>query len=143
MRILILCLFLVACTVPQKAAPAAPAPAAPNEVTMANAHAREMKARVARDSSAAPPPHNTICERFAELNPEAVCTPELTDAPPNHTHKARIKLGTQLIACLTNVTTPSIVCSDPIVVQMQPQPKAEEPPAQAEKPTPRARRRKR
>src|SRR5690606_22717779 len=75
----------------------------------------------------APAPRNFVCERFAALNPSAVCTPELTDAPPRHTHSARVVLDTQLIACMTDDTTPSIVCSEPVVVRMQPQPPAEKP----------------
>ena len=107
MRLLILAFVLSACTMPQKAASVAPEPQP------------VVKPPVVKP---APAPRNFVCERFAALNPSAICTPELTDAPPRHTHSARVTLDTQLIACITDDTTPSIVCSEPVVVRMQPQP---------------------
>ena len=116
MRLLISCLILTACH--PAATPQLPQPIAAPVV------------RPAPEPTAAPAPapRNFVCERFAALNPSAICTPELTDAPPRHTHSARVTLDTQLIACITDDTTPSIVCSEPIVVRMQPVPA---PPADA------------
>lgn len=104
MRILILAFVLSACTMPQKAAPVAPAP-------------KPVAKPVAKPTPA--PPRNFVCETFAALNPSAVCTPERTE---EHVHSARVTLDTQLIRCAITDTMTSIVCSEPIVVQMQPQP---------------------
>ena len=82
----------------------------------------------------APPPRNFVCETFAALNPSAVCTPERTEP---RVHSARVVLDAQLIRCAITDTMTSIVCSEPIVVHMQPVPA---PPADA-KPTKRSRKR--
>lgn len=114
MRLLILAFILSACahTTPPPAVPqvAAPASAKP----------------VAKPTPA--PPRNFVCETFAALNPSAVCVPERTEP---HIHSARVTLDTQLIRCAITDTMTSIVCSEPIVVQMQPQPAP--PPAPSKK----------
>lgn len=106
-----ICVFLVACTAQAKPAPVAPTPP-------------PLPPKVERP--APPPPRNFVCESFATVNPKAVCTAELTDAPPHSTHSARIAIDAQLIRCMLNSASPSIVCSDLIVVQMVPPPPVED-----------------
>ena len=119
MRLLILAFVLSACTMPQKAASVAPEPQP------------VVKPPVVKPALA---PRNFVCKTFAALNPSAVCTPERTEP---HVHAARVVLDAQLIRCAITDTMTSIVCSEPIVVHMQPVPAL---PADA-KPTKRSRKR--
>lgn len=63
---------------------------------------------------------NFVCERFAEVNPKAICTPESTDEGGHHLHRARVAIDGQLISCVINDTAVSVVCDYLIAVAQQP-----------------------
>lgn len=73
-----------------------------------------------------PAPRNFVCERFAAVNEKAVCTAELSDVGEFHAHTARVAIDQMLLSCFTNDRTPSVVCTDLIVVQPTQQ-RSEEP----------------
>lgn len=128
MRSLILAIVLVGCVHRQPQQIAAPQPVAP---------AKE-EPTAAAATPTLNPVTNLVCERFAIINPTAKCTPEDTAAGEHHLHRARVELGGQLIACVINDATPSIICSEAIIVSMQPPPPSE--PSKPEPPKKKAKR---
>lgn len=117
MRFLILVVLLTACTATRE--PAQP----PQNAASPTAPAADK----VTTPSAAPTPRNFVCERFAAINDKATCTPESTDEGEHHLHRARVAIDGQLISCVINDTSASVVCDFLIAVQQQPPPPA--PPA--------------
>lgn len=78
-------------------------------------------------------PRNFVCESFAAVNPKAVCTPEESGAGEFHTHSARVAIDGMLVSCMKNDRTPSVVCTDLIVVQPTQQRSEDKPPASPKK----------
>lgn len=120
MRVLILAFVLVvaACTTSVP-------PSAPSTTPVA---APISPPKAAPETAPRAAPRNFVCERFADINAKAICTPESTDEGEHHLHRARVAIDQQLISCVINDANASVMCADLIVIQ--------QPPASAPAPTP-------
>lgn len=140
MRLLILAIALVACSAAKDMTTTQQNAAAP---TVQQKAADDDAASAASGAPAAKPgelvakaaPRNFVCERFAYVNKNAQCFPEYSDAGDRHTHSARVVIDQQMIACIINDVTPSVVCTDLITVPAPaPQPEPPPPPSSAKAP---------
>lgn len=73
----------------------------------------------AKPDAGVPTPRNFVCERVAVANPNATCTPELTDAGEHHTHSARVTIDKNVVSCIVNDAQVGVVCG-PLFVEVRP-----------------------
>jgi hypothetical protein len=71
-------------------------------------------------SKADGPMRNLVCERFAILNPDAKCIPEMSDVGEVHVHTARVTIDKDTMSCGLNAGQLAMVCG-PLAVAPQPQ----------------------